>query len=210
MSATTAKMMTKMIRRRGRCSGCKSRYHDIRTCHDIDIFGWCAGFITEKEKKLNDENLEQKKWNCDYTRNRFEIQSAITLQHIERNIRNYIIPYTSQKGNPPLRSVMACDRHHTTNELWIDHMHTLNKNSERRLFKGYGEHYYRSIKWYNTFVDKLNFTIKKSKKFEKDTLHNVNAVSKKHHLPLEICNNIAEYIYKCPYEDGEEILYYEI
>ena len=158
---------------------------------------------------IKEVNIKRKKLNCDYKRNKFEIQSAITLQVIERRIREDIIPYTSQNGNPPLRSVPACDRHHTTNELWIEHIHTLNKQSERRLFKKYGEDYYSSITWCNTFVDKLNFTIKKSKKFEKDTLHNVNAVSKKHHLPLEICNNIAEYIYKCPYEDGEEILCYE-
>ena len=218
ISTTTIHIEKKKTQRRGRCSGCKSQYHNMRRCPDV--FGWWAGFITEKEKKLNDLKHNILIELCDRVGKSFEEASARNLQYIEIMTNDYIIPYSSQNGNPPLLNYwdvygspynMPSGRLTwiRSNESWIEHIQDVIKKSEIRLDNQYGKNYYEKIHDCNGFVDKLNFTIKKSKKFEKDTLHNVNAVSKKHHLPLEICKYIAEYVYTCPYEDGEEILYYE-
>ena len=143
-------MMTKKTRRRRRCSGCKSQYHNIRECKWYFVFGWGSSFITDWEKKLNSERHEELVGLCEYAR------------------------------------------------------------TKRHLPGFHGGYYSLTLKNCNSFIDRLNFTIEKSKKCEKDIIHNVNIVSKKHHLPLEIYNYIAEYIYKCPYKDGDEKLCYEI
>jgi len=177
-----------------------------------------AGFITKEEKKLNEVKYNQMIEQRDRAKKMFEEASSRHLRHIEIMTNDYITPYSSQNGNPPLRDYLEV---YVTpydisgrwmirsNEDWIDYIHYLNKKSERRLFNKYGKYYFEKIRNCNGFVDKLNFTIEKSRKCEKDIIHNVNVVSKKHHLPVEIWKYIVEYVYTCPYKDGEEILYYE-
>ena len=206
------------IEKKRGCSICKSLHHDSSSCEMYFVFGWGSDFITEKEKKLNSErHKELARW-CEYARTDFEDASARTLRHIEIMTNDYIIPYSSQNGNPPLLNYLEvygspynapAEKWFWTNEAWVDHIHALNKRSERHLSDRYGNYYSLTIKNCNSFVDKLNHTIKKSKKCEKDIIHNLDAVSKKHGLPLEICKYIVDYVYMCPYEDGEEILYYE-
>ena len=198
------------------CSVCKSQYHNSRTCSYHDVFGWGSDFITETEKKLNDEQHNKLIEGCDIARKKFEIHSARNLQMIERRINRYIIPYSSQNGNPPLLNYLEVygrpynatfDKHFWTNEAWVEHIHSVNKKSERQLSNRYVK-YYSFVKKCNSFVDKLNFTIEKSKKCEKDIIHTLAAVTKKHHLPLEICEYIFEYVYTCPYDQNHDILHY--
>ena len=148
----------------------------------------------------------------------YEEASTIHLRHIEIMTNDYITPYSSQNGNPPLLNYF--DVYVTpydpsgrwmirSNEDWIEHIQDVLKKSERRLFNRYGKYYFFTLKNCNSFVDKLNFTIEKSKKREKDIIHNVNVVSKKHNLPVEICKYIIEYVYTCPYDQNYNILYYE-
>jgi len=200
------------------CSVCKSPHHNSRGCRYIDVFGWWAGFITEEEKKLNDVKYNRMIERRDRARKNFEEASARNLRHIEIMTNDYIIPYSSQNGNPPLLDYLevygtpydSSGRWMIrSNEDWIEHIKYVIKKSEIRLSNRYGNFYSEKIRDCNGFVDKLNFTIEKSKKREKDIIHNVNVVSKKHNMPVEICKYIVEYVYTCPYEDGEEILYYE-
>ena len=205
MSATTANITNNKIRR---CTSCKSSHHNSRGCRYINVYGWCAGFITEAEKKLNDDKHNKLIERRDTARKSFEEASSRHLRHIEIMTNDYITPYSSQNGNPPLRDYL--DVYKTpydpsgrwmirSNEDWIEYIHYLNKKSETRLYNRYGKYYFEKLRDYNSFVDKLNFTIEKSKKYEKDVIHNVNVVSKKHHLPVEIWKYIVEYAYTCPY-----------
>ena len=200
------------------CSVCKSPHHNSKTCRYIDVFGWRAGFITKEEKKLNEVKYNQMIKRRDTAKKIYEEASTIHLRHIEIMTNDYITPYSSQNGNPPLLNYF--DVYVTpydpsgrwmirSNEDWIEHIQDVLKKSERRLFNRYGKYYFFTLKNCNSFVDKLNFTIEKSKKREKDIIHNVNVVSKKHNLPVEICKYIIEYVYTCPYDQNYNILYYE-
>jgi hypothetical protein len=200
------------------CSVCKSPHHNSRGCRYINVFGWSAGFITKEEKKLNEVKYNQMIEQLDTARKKFEEASDRHLRHIEIMTNDYIIPYSSQNGNPPLRDYLEVyvTPHDISgrwmirsNEDWIEHIQYGLKKSETRLYNRYGKYYFEKLRNCNGFVDKLNFTIKKSRKREKDVINNVNVVSKKHHLPVEIWKYIVEYVYTCPYKDGKEILYYE-
>ena len=205
MSATTAKITNNKIRR---CTSCKSPHHNSRGCRYINVFGWYAGFITKEEKKLNEVKYNQMIEQRDTARKKFEEASARHLRHIEIMTNDYIIPYSSQNGNPPLRDYLEVyvTPHDISgrwmirsNEDWIEHIQYVLKESETELYNRYGKYYFEKLRDCNSFVDKLNFTIEKSKKHEKEIIHNVNVVSKKYHLPVEIRKYIVECAYTCPY-----------
>ena len=129
-------------------------------------------------------------------------------------MKERIIPYTSLNGNPPALDYLEVygkpynatyNKYIWSNEEWIEQSNFNIKKSKRQISSRYVK-YYSVLKQCNSFVDKLNFTIEKSKKCKKYIIHNLGTVVKE--LPLEICKYIVEYAYTCPYDQNHDILHY--
>jgi hypothetical protein len=71
-------------------------------------------------------------------------------------------------------------------------------NSIKRTFKECKNHFINKKKDYEKCNDKLSKYIKKSNTNEKLLAKNVDAVLKKHSIPLELCNHIASFAYMAP------------